>query len=275
MKPTLVPQGGTALDVLAERYRAALKKVKGGRELWIEGTLELAAVMRDAKRQPEIASPTNYNRWLHRNGLEEISPQKRSALNQFGEDLTYARALLESSTSTSWEHIWADRPNKAPRTLSQLRRGAPQPDSRRTGLGPRRTGYGQRKRAARIPDVMRDETPMPPPAPRKRLSDFGLTPEQVDPDFKGTALEFATKYGHVNLHTKGEIEQIKRQEALAAWLGAMADHERTGRAMLATLAAVDPATLQEWMSKPSKAEKLRTWHNSAQITCEAIGKLCG
>jgi hypothetical protein len=123
---------------------------------------------------------------------------------------------------------------------------------------------------------MRDDPPPPSlSAPRKRLSDFGLTPEQVDPDFKGTALEFATKYGHVNLHTKAEIEDNKRKEALAAWLGAMADHERTGRAMLAALAAVEPATLQEWMSKPSKAEKLRTWHNSAQITCEAIGKLCG
>jgi hypothetical protein len=120
---------------------------------------------------------------------------------------------------------------------------------------------------------MRDETPVPPPPPTRQLSDFTLTPEQVDPDFKGTPLEFTTKYGHVLLHTKDQIEQTKRQEALMTWIGAVADHAQTARAMLSALANVDRVTIVEWTSKPSKAEKLRTWCNSIQDACEAISKL--
>jgi hypothetical protein len=37
-----VPEGGTEIDMLAERYRAAFTKMDGGRAQWIEGTLELA-----------------------------------------------------------------------------------------------------------------------------------------------------------------------------------------------------------------------------------------
>lgn len=261
MKPTLVPQGGTALDVLAERYRAAFTKMEGGREQWIEGTLELALVVRHARI--EYPDHRAFSQWQERHTLRKLDKNQVTSLLWMATDLKTARTTLEQTSSKSLELIYRNRPQ---RTLPNPRRGAPQTFSRRSGAS-------QRKR--RIPDVMREDNPPPPPAPRKRLSDFGLTPEQVDPDFKGTALEFATKYGHVNLHTKGEIEQTKRQEALAAWLGAMADHERTGRAMLAALAAVDSVTLREWMSKPSKAEKLRAWHNSVQIPCEAIGKLCG
>jgi hypothetical protein len=117
---------------------------------------------------------------------------------------------------------------------------------------------------------MRDETPMPPPKPTKQLF---LTPEQVDPNFKGTPLQFTTKYGHVLVHTKEQIEQTKRQEALMAWLGTLADLERTARAMLAALANVDPAAIAEWTGKPSKAEKLRAWCDSLQLACEAISRL--
>ncbi|UCI07200.1 hypothetical protein [Mesorhizobium sp. B1-1-8] len=48
-----------------------------------------------------------------------------------------------------------------------------------------------------------------------------LTPEEVDPDFEGTPLEFATKYGHVLTKTASQREQEAAQargEDFVAWL---------------------------------------------------------
>ncbi|MFC3321235.1 hypothetical protein [Mesorhizobium cantuariense] len=48
-----------------------------------------------------------------------------------------------------------------------------------------------------------------------------LTPEEVDPDFEGTPLEFATKYGHVLTRTASQREQEAaraRGEEFVAWL---------------------------------------------------------
>jgi hypothetical protein len=42
-----------------------------------------------------------------------------------------------------------------------------------------------------------------------KLTEIGLTREQVDPDFIGSDLEFTRKYGRVLLHTKAEIETEK------------------------------------------------------------------
>ena len=96
-----------------------------------------------------------------------------------------------------------------------------------------------------------------------------LTPEQVDPDFKGTALSFATKYGHVPLHTKDQLEDNKRQQVLTAWIGAIAEHARTARTLLTT-PAPDAETLAEWKGKAGKGEKLKTWHNAIR---DALGEL--
>jgi len=54
----------------------------------------------------------------------------------------------------------------------------------------------------------------------KHKSKF-LTPQEVDPDFKGASIEFATKYGHVLLSTASEIERReaeKRAGDLLAWM---------------------------------------------------------
>jgi hypothetical protein len=110
---------------------------------------------------------------------------------------------------------------------------------------------------------------------RKAVKLEGLTREQVDPDFKGTPLEFATKYGHVNLQTKQQIEHNKRQEALMAWVGLLSDHAQTARALLEA-SAVDPTTtLQDWMGKPGKAEKLKAWCKSIQSACESLRAILG
>jgi hypothetical protein len=113
--------------------------------------------------------------------------------------------------------------------------------------------------------------PLPPPR------EFGpikaLLPEQVDPDFKGTPLEFKAKYGHVTLHTKEQIAHNEQQELLSIGHSAIAEHERTGRVMLAALAKIDPETLAAWLRKPGKQEKLQGWIDSIQRACDALRTL--
>lgn len=267
--PTLVtvPQGGTMLDVLAERYRAAFNKMEGGREQWIEGTLELAVVVAEARgRMPDHRE---YNRWITRYQLEQLHPAELAALAGIGN--------LEHKKPGAGHKLLEKNFGLAVRTIWEKKRERPLADPSEKGRGPnsRVSGASKRKRAAIIPTVMRDDDDKPPPPPRKELSTMMLTPEQVDPDFKGTPLQFATKYGHVLLHTKDQIKHNKRQEALMTWVGTVADHAQTARAMLAALANVDPATLAQWTSKPAKTEKLRAWCNCIQSACEAIIRSAG
>ena len=263
----IVPEDGTKLDVLAMRYRAAFDRTEHGRKEWIEGTLELTIVIAEARKH--LPDHREYNRWLERHGLRKFSKDDLTAFNGMAKDLTAARTLLEQTNGSSLAWAWRHRPNK------------PIVDpSERTHKGPlsRTSGSSKRKRALRIPTVMQHaddelapkrETDWKQPE-RKAVVIRGLTREQVDPDFKGTSLEFATEYGHVNLHTKAEIEHNKRQERLSRWLGAMADFESGSRAVLATLEALDQETLREWRSKPGKAAKLQAWYKSIELACEKL-----
>lgn len=53
------------------------------------------------------------------------------------------------------------------------------------------------------------------------LSPFkGLTPQQVDPDFKGSPQDFTDKYGHVQILTKAQREDEADKAAFSAWVGA-------------------------------------------------------
>jgi hypothetical protein len=245
---TLVPKDSTALDVLAARYRAAFAKMEGGREQWIEGTLELAVVVADARGR--FRDHRAFGDWLKTNGLALLSPMDRSALVGFSRDLVAARKMLESSSLKTWRGVWEKQPKRTP---IESDKGPPS----------RTSGYAKRqRRAARVPS--------PPPPPRPAVNLKGPTREEIDPDFEGTDLEWRTKYGHVNLQTKGEIEHNKRQQALSTCLGAIAAFEQSGRAAVAALAAVDPATLREWLSKPAKAAKLRAWCESVQKSNEKL-----
>lgn len=224
------------LDEPAARCRDALGRMGGGHEQWVEATLDLAAAV--AVASARLVGP-DLDRWIERCGARRITSNDRAALLGFGRDPAAARALLEQARTISWRGIWEGRPR------------------------PKAPGGGRRDQ--RVPDVMREPLPMRPGVVLK-----GLTREQVDPDFKGTPLEFATEYGHVNLQTKEQIEHHKRQEALMAWLGTASEHERTGRAMVAALAAVDPATLRGWIDRPAKAAKLRGWCESVRAACEKL-----
>jgi len=269
-----VPQGGDALDVLATRYRAAFDKLNGGRAQWIDGTLELALVVAEVRRdRPDHRA---FSHWLAQNKFEQLHPNDRSALVGFAQDPKAARKMLEASNSISWRVIWEKRPKRQIGTPTKIGKGTTSARGHLSGSDQRK-----RKREPVIPTVMREDyvsgtrTPAaPPPArpERKGIKLRGLTREEVDPNFVGTPLEFSTKYGHVNIHTKQQIEHHKNQEQLMAWLGLVSDLDRAARVL--TVAAVDPETLHQWMGKPAKAGKLRAWCGNIESACESLRNLC-
>lgn len=70
---------------------------------------------------------------------------------------------------------------------------------------------------------------------------IGLTRQQVDPDFKGSSMEWVDKYGHVQIMTKAELEADLRVAALMAWIETLNDL----RVPLEKYLAVGPFELTE------------------------------
>jgi hypothetical protein len=277
---TIVPQGTSPLDVLAARHRAAWDKVQHGRQEWVEGTLELASVL--AEERKLLPDNTDFSRWLERNGLAKIDKNVRAALIGMAGDLAATREALEKTDNTNWRYIWETKLRKSLSSSAKTRQ-APVARQSKTErqlidrvLNLHLTrGYSFDQTAAELGltkgkvagivfrNSNTNSNPAPqPPAPKPReykgLDSKTLTREQVDPDFKGDAVQFATKYGHVLLHTKTEIEENKRQEVLRAWQAAITDIQQTARA-LGNAEAPDPDTLRQWLSKPGKARKLQVW----------------
>ena len=276
---TVVPQGASTDDVLVARIRSAWTRAKNWldqRSEWIEATLELAQALAEARKGK---SDQDFSRWLERNGFAEISKDDRAALLGMAKDLVVTRKVLEKTDRTSWQHIWKNDLQKRVRHVTNPRQAIGKRKSKTErqlidkvlNLNGRGFSYDEtaaelgltKGQVAGIVFRNGNTNNKPPPPPPKRwegpgLDSKALTREQVDPDFKGTAIEFATKYGHVLLHTKAEIEENKRQEVLSAWLAAVTDHQRTGQ-VLANAEVPHPDTLRQWLAKPGKAERLRTW----------------
>jgi len=266
---TPVPtQSANQVDPLAERYRAAFDKTTRAqqqsqvvRSEWIEATLELGEVVMQATSQ--YPDTNEFSRWLGRNGLPMTTPAERSALRGLARDPDAGRKMLQASTSYKVRSIWEKAPKGEKRTPSETGRGTKNAIRRGSHL----SGHAQRARARgpRIPDVMQDQPPRPQPA---AVVLKGLTREEVDPDFKGTPLEFATKYGHVNLYTKTQIEADKREAEVAKWAASVATAVRLVDAMLPL-----PEALSEWLAKPGKAAKLQAWQASLTRGRQRLGPI--
>lgn len=83
---------------------------------------------------------------------------------------------------------------------------------------------------------------------------LGLSMQEVDPDFKGTRIEFIDKYGHVQLQTKVQMEIDRDRNAFSAWVGAI----RSLRVPLRDYLKVEkfkPENFQAWIKKAPSQEK--------------------
>ena len=94
----------TPMNVLADRIRTAFERTEHGRREWIEGTLELAAALADARSRFPANQP--FSHWIVDAGLEDINHQDRSALISMADDLVTARLVLSETKRSSWRHIW-------------------------------------------------------------------------------------------------------------------------------------------------------------------------
>ena len=92
------------LNVLAQRIRAAYERTERGRHEWIEGTLDLAAALAEARER--YTSDREFSHWIVDAGLEDINHQDRAALINMAGDLASARRVLEETKSISWQLIW-------------------------------------------------------------------------------------------------------------------------------------------------------------------------
>jgi hypothetical protein len=111
--------------------------------------------------------------------------------------------------------------------------------------------------------------PVTAPIERKAVTVRALSRQQVDPDFTGTDLEFATAYGHVPMHTKAELAAGKRHDTVTDWLAVVGDFARAARAVLA-VPPPDPAALAAWLAKPAKLAKMSMWSGTIKRAADAM-----
>jgi hypothetical protein len=92
-----------------------------------------------------------------------------------------------------------------------------------------------------------------------------LTREQVDPDFKGTSLEFVRQYGHVNLRTKVEIDLDKAEQRAQAVVTWISDLVRT-----APPEGDDSADFIAWLSNDARQRKMQEKLAKAAVLARRI-----
>lgn len=94
------------LDKIAKRIREAYERAQLGRREWIEGTIELAIDLAEARHR--FKSDREFSHWLVDAELENIGHQDRAALINMATNIGLARIILEESQRNSWRLIWTE-----------------------------------------------------------------------------------------------------------------------------------------------------------------------
>jgi hypothetical protein len=88
----------TSMSVLAERIKAAYGRIEDGKKEWIDGTLELAAALDEARAR--FPSDTDFGVWLVQNELDWLGKDDRAALLGMANELDLTRIVLEETKRT-------------------------------------------------------------------------------------------------------------------------------------------------------------------------------
>lgn len=89
-----------------EKIKQAYDRWKRAEGEWIEATLDLATVLREAR--DEHGSNNEFGAWLQRNSFTELGKDDRAALIGIGEHLELARQVIERSESRSVRLLWRE-----------------------------------------------------------------------------------------------------------------------------------------------------------------------
>jgi hypothetical protein len=122
---------GHNLDFIKRRIMTAhIRVTKSGAE-WVEGTLEIAAALREAREM--VPADVSFSGWLKQHNLAYYNKNDRAALICFAADIELARTVLTESDSRSYQHIWhknkgrflqVRKPTDAPRSPTNRKRRA-------------------------------------------------------------------------------------------------------------------------------------------------------
>src|ERR1700730_5340732 len=85
------------LDLIGKRIDAAYNRLEGGRKECIEGSIELAMALSEARRQ--IPKHTEFHAWLIENGHDYVSAPYRSSLIRMAAHPKLTRTVLEETNS--------------------------------------------------------------------------------------------------------------------------------------------------------------------------------
>jgi hypothetical protein len=116
----------TPMSVLAERIKTAYERTVDGRKECVEGTLELAAMLDEARAR--FPSDIDFGVWLVQNELDWLGKDDRAALLGMAEDLGLTRSVLAETKSTSWRLIWLEEIEPRLRTVAKPDAAAEPPD---------------------------------------------------------------------------------------------------------------------------------------------------
>jgi hypothetical protein len=96
------------LDLAWEKIESGSLQERVGRNLWVEGTVDVICVLHEARLR--LASDKEFGKWLADSGYGEhrISRQDRAALLNMAINLDVTRRVLWETRRRSYRHIWTE-----------------------------------------------------------------------------------------------------------------------------------------------------------------------
>jgi hypothetical protein len=92
------------LTTIGQRFIAGHVRAGRGVQEWVEGSLEMAAALAEARDR--FLSDNEFSDWLAGQGHNLVSKNDRAALINLGRDIHTARKVLEETESQSYRLIW-------------------------------------------------------------------------------------------------------------------------------------------------------------------------
>ena len=172
------------LTTIGQRIIAGHDRARRGAQEWIEGTLEMAAALAEARGR--FSSDNEFGDWLTGQGHNLVSKNDRAALINLGRDIPTARKVLEETESRSYRLVWDKVKDWFPSAGKPPRKKPAEPPEKAV-KSPDEAAEAAKERSrtieeAQLANVMKNGCLMPEAAPSAEASaEAEAEPEPVDP----------------------------------------------------------------------------------------------
>ena len=202
----------------ASRIRRAFERTQHGRQEWIEGTVDLAQALSDARAEHE--SDRAFGHWLVDNELDDISKDDRAALLGMAGNIDLARAVLLETTRLSWRMIWIEE-------MADRFRSAAKPEP-----------------PPAFPETCAEPTPTPPEQQPSDSDSAESDQDIADHPPKPAAKNIDRRHSFYGLERGGEVASYYLSEAMRPRIAAAARNKKTGKKIWSLiLKAIDEGLL--------------------------------